>query len=175
VFLQENEFNIDMMEDDFITLRQALESMNSHKWTKVMDEEIKSMYDNKIWDIIPLPEGVKPISYKWIFKTKKDSEGNVEIYKARLVTKGFTHKECIDFTEIFSHVSMKDSFRIIMDLVAHFDLELHQMDVKIVFLNGDIDECIYMSQPPKYESDDSKQMVFKLKKSIYGLKQASHQ
>jgi Reverse transcriptase (RNA-dependent DNA polymerase) len=67
-------------------------------------------------------------------------------------------------------VSTKDSFRIIMDLVAHFDLELHQMDVKTAFLNGDIGECIYMSQPPNYESDDSKQMVYKLKKSIYGLK-----
>jgi Reverse transcriptase (RNA-dependent DNA polymerase) len=72
-------------------------------------------------------------------------------------------------------VSTKDSFRIIMALVAHFDLELHQMNVKTAFLNGDIDECIYMSQSPNYESDDSKQMVCKLKKSIYGLKQASRQ
>jgi Reverse transcriptase (RNA-dependent DNA polymerase) len=70
---------------------------------------------------------------------------------------------------------MKDSFRIIIALVAHFDLELYQMDVKTVFLNGDIDEYIYMSQPPNYESNDSKQMVYKLKKSIYGLKQASRQ
>jgi uncharacterized protein YqgQ len=82
VFLQENEFNIGMMEDDLVTLRQALESVNSHKWTKAMDEEIKSMYDNKVWDIVTLPEGVKPIGCKWIFKTKNDSEGNVERYKA---------------------------------------------------------------------------------------------
>jgi Reverse transcriptase (RNA-dependent DNA polymerase) len=72
-------------------------------------------------------------------------------------------------------VSTKDSFRIIMALVAHFDLELHQMNVKTVFLNDDIDECIYMSQPSNYESGDSKQMVCKLKKSIYRLKQASRQ
>jgi Reverse transcriptase (RNA-dependent DNA polymerase) len=97
----------------------------------------------------------------------------VKRYKVRLVTKEFIQKEGIDFTETFSHVSTKDYFRIIMALVAHFDLELHQMDVKTAFLNGDIDECIYMSQPPNYESDDSKQMVCKLKKSIYGLKQAS--
>jgi hypothetical protein len=73
VFLQENKFNIDMMENDLITLRQALENVNSHKWTKTMDEEIKSMYDNKVWDIVHLSEGVKPIGCKWIFKTKKDS------------------------------------------------------------------------------------------------------
>jgi Reverse transcriptase (RNA-dependent DNA polymerase) len=156
VFLQENEFNIGMMEDDPVTLRQALESVNSHKWTEAMDD--------KVWDIVLLPEGVKPIGCKWIFKTKKDSEGNVERYKARLVAKRFTQKEGIDLIETFSHVSTKDSFRIIMDLVAHFDLELHHMDVKIVFFNGDIDECMYMSQPPNYESDDSKQMVYKLKK-----------
>jgi uncharacterized protein YqgQ len=64
MFLQENEFNIDMMEDDLVTLRQVLESVNSHKWIKVMNEEIKSMYDNKVWDIVPLPEGVKPIGCK---------------------------------------------------------------------------------------------------------------
>jgi Reverse transcriptase (RNA-dependent DNA polymerase) len=109
-----------------------------------MDEEIKSMYDNKVWDIVPLPEGVKPIGCKWIFKTKNDSEGNVERYKARLVAKGFTQKENIDFTYIFSPMSINFFFRIIMELVAYFDLELHQMDVKITFLNGDIDECIYM-------------------------------
>jgi Reverse transcriptase (RNA-dependent DNA polymerase) len=156
VFLQENEINISMMEDDPVTLRQTLENINSHKWTKVMDEEIKSMYDNKVWDIVPLPEGVKPISYKWIFNTKNDSECNVERYKAQLVVKAFTQKEDIDFTETFSSMSTKDSFRIIMALVSHFDLELHQMNVKTTFLNGDIDEYIYILQPSNYESDDSK-------------------
>jgi Reverse transcriptase (RNA-dependent DNA polymerase) len=173
VFLQEKKFNIGMMEDDPLTLRQALESVNSHKWTKAMDEEIKSMYDNKVWDIVPLPESVKAIGCKWIFKTKKDSEGNVERYKTRLVAKRFIQKEGIDFTKTFSPMSTKDSFRIIMALVTHFDLELHQMNVKIAFLNGDIDEYIYMSQPPNYESDDSKQIFYKLKKSIYRLKQLS--
>jgi hypothetical protein len=67
-----------MMEDDLVTLRQALESVNSHKWIKAMDEEIKSMYDNKVWNIVHLPEGVKHIGCKWIFKTKNDSKGNVD-------------------------------------------------------------------------------------------------
>ena len=86
--------------------------------------------------------------------------GNVERYKARLVAKGFTQKEGNDFTETFSPVSSKDSFRTIMALVAHFDLELHQMNVKTTFLNSDIDETIYMVQPEKFVSGDPKNMVW---------------
>ncbi|KAG8503161.1 hypothetical protein CXB51_000952 [Gossypium anomalum] len=140
-----------------------------------MKDEYKSMQDNKVWELVPLPKGAKPNGCKWIFKTKRDANGNVERYKAHLVAKGYAQKECIDFTETFSPVSSKDSFRIIMALVAHFDLELHQMDVKTAFLNGDIEETIYMVQPKNFESEDSKNMVCKLTKSIYGLKQASRQ
>jgi len=122
------------------------------------------MQDNKVWELVPLLEGVKPIGCKWLFKTKRDFRGNVERYKARLVAKGFTQKEGIDFKETFSLVSSKDSFRTIMDLVAHYDLELHQMDVKTAFLNGDIDETIYMVQPKNFVSRDLKNMVCKLKK-----------
>ncbi|KZV24228.1 hypothetical protein F511_35114 [Dorcoceras hygrometricum] len=108
--------------------------------------------DNDVWDLVTLPKGAKPIGCKWIFKTKRDSKGNVERFKARLVAKGFTQKEGIDYKETFSPVSSKDSFRIIMALVAHFDLELHQMDVKTAFLNGDIDEMIYMRKPEGFVS-----------------------
>ena len=121
-----------------------MESTNAQKWIDAMNEDIKFMKDNDIWDLVPLPEGAKPIGCKWIFKTKRDSKGDVERYKARLVAKGFTQKECINYTETFSLILSKDSFRTIMASVAHFDLELHQMNVKTVFLNGDIDETIYM-------------------------------
>ncbi|KAG8483393.1 hypothetical protein CXB51_023135 [Gossypium anomalum] len=119
------------------------------------------MQDNKVWELVPLHKGAKPIGCKWIFKTKRYTNGNVERYKARLVAKGYTQKECIDFTKTFSPVSSKDSFKIIMTLVAHFDLELHQMDVKIEFLNGDIEETIYMVQQKNFESEDSKNMEFR--------------
>ena len=175
VFLQEHEDGIGMMEDDPINFRQAMESSNSQKWIDAMNDEIKSMKDNNVWDLVPLPEGAKPIGCKWIFKTKRDSKGNVDRYKARFVAKGFTQKEGIDYKETFSPVSSKDSLRIIVALAAHFDLELHQMDVKTAFLNGDIDETIYMVQPENFVSGDPKNMVCKLKKSIYGLKQASRQ
>ena len=163
------------MEDDPINFRQAMESSKSQKWIDAMNEEIKSMKDNDVWALVPFPKGTKSISYKWIFKTKRDSKGDVERYKARLVAKGFTQKEGIDYKETFSPVSSKDSFRIIMALVAHFNLELHQMDVKTAFLNGNIDETIYMVQPENFVSGDPKNMVCKLRKSIYGLKQASRQ
>ena len=175
VFLQEHEVHEGLAEDDPINLSQALQSSNSHKWIDAMKDEMKSMGDNDVWDLVELPKSAKPIGCKWIFKTKRDSKGNVERYKARLVAKGFTQKEGIDYKETFSPVSTKDSFRTIMALVAHFDLELHQMDVKTAFLNGDIDETIYMVQPENFVSGDPKTMVCKLKKSIYGLKQASRQ
>ncbi|KAK7276201.1 hypothetical protein RIF29_17337 [Crotalaria pallida] len=175
VFLQEHEDGIGMMEEDPINFLQAMQSSNSQKWVDAMNEEIKSMKDNDVWDLVPLPEGEKPIGNKWIYKTKRDSKGNVERFKAPLVGKGYTQKKGIDYKETFSPVSSKDSFRIIMALVAHFDLELHQMDVKTAFLNGDIDETIYMVQPENFVIGDAKKMVCKLKKSIYGLKQASRQ
>ena len=125
VFLQEHELDIGPVEDDPINFRQALESSKSQEWIDAMNEEIKFMKDNDVWDLVPLLEGVKPIGCKWIFKTKRDSKGDVERYKARLVAKGYTKKEGIDYKETFSPVSSKDSFRTIMALVAHFDLELH--------------------------------------------------
>ena len=163
------------MEDDPINFRQALESSKSQEWIDAMNEEIKSMKDNYVWDLVPLPEGVKPIGFKWIFKTKRDSKGDAERYKVRLVAKGYTQKEDIDYKETLSMVSSKDSFRTIIALVVHFNLELHHMDVKTAFLNGDIDETIYMVRPESFVSRDTKMMVCKLKKFIYGLKQASHQ
>jgi hypothetical protein len=103
-----------------------------------MEDELESMIMNKVWDLEVIPRGAKIVGYKWVHKTKHDSKGNAERYKARLVAKGFTQREGIDYQETFSPVSMKDSFQFIMALVVHFDLELHQMDVKTTFLNGEL-------------------------------------
>jgi hypothetical protein len=91
------------------------------------------------------------------------------------VAKGFTQRERIDYNEAFSPVSCKDSFRIIMALVAHYNLKLHQMDVKMTFLNGDLEESVYMAQPKGFVMKGKDRMGCRLKKSIYGLKQASTQ
>ena len=105
------------------------------------------------------------MSCKWVYKTKCDFKGNVEGYKARLVAKGFTQREGIGYNEIFSPISCKDSFRIILALVAHFDLELHQMDVKTTFLNGDLYESVYMAQPKGFVMEGKEHMGCRLKKS----------
>ena len=90
-----------------------------------MKDEMNSMANNQVWDLVELPKGGKVISCKWVFKTRRDFTGNIEIYKARLVAKGFTQQEGIDYHDTLSLVSNKDSFQIIMALVAHFDMELH--------------------------------------------------
>ena len=90
-----------------------------------MNEEMQSMSVNGVWELVELPENYKAIGCKWVFKTKKDSNGNIERFKVRLVTKDFMQNEVVDFKETFSPISTKDSFRIIMTLIAHFDLELH--------------------------------------------------
>ncbi|RVX18946.1 Retrovirus-related Pol polyprotein from transposon TNT 1-94 [Vitis vinifera] len=174
VYLQESDFDIGIRKDP-VSFSQAMESDDSSKWMEAMNEELKSMAHNGVWDLIELPNSCKPVGCKWVFKTKRDAKGNIERFKARLVAKGFTQKEGIDYKDTFSPVSKKDSLRIIMALVAHFDLELHQMDVKTAFLNGNLDEDIYMEQPEGFAKKGNEHLVCKLKKSIYGLKQASRQ
>ena len=140
-----------------------------------MDDQMTFMAHNDVWELVEQPKRIKIISCKWVFKTKKDSKGNIERYNARLVAKGFIQKEGVDYNEMFFPISSKDTFRIIMALVAHFDLEFHQMDVKITFLNGHLHKEVYMQQPKGFKESGKEHLVCMLKKSIYGLKQASQQ
>ena len=159
--------------NDPLTFSAAMNCGHADWWYNAMKDELISMDQNKVWDLVELPEGIKPVGCKWVYKTKLDANGEIERHKARLVAKGFTQKEGIDYKETFSPVSKKDSFRIIMALVAYLDLELHQMDVKTTFLNGDLNEDVYMDQPEGFSQKGKEHMVCKLNKSIYGLKQAS--
>ena len=152
-----------------------MHSEYASEWFSAMQEEMKSMSTNKVWDLVEILQGAKTVGCKWVYKTKYDSKGNIERFKARLVAKGFTQREGIDYNETFSPVSSKDSFRIIMALVAHFNLELHQIDVKTAFLNSDLHENVYMAQPEGFAVQDKEHLGCRLKKSIYGLKQASRQ
>ena len=124
-----------------------MSSKKSNSWYSAMKEEMNSLTSNRIWDLVELSDGVKAIGCKCVFKTKKGSLGNNERHKARLIAKGFTQRVGIDYMETFSLVSKKDSLRIIMALVAHFYFDLHQIDVKTTFLNGNLEEEVYMKQP----------------------------
>jgi hypothetical protein len=158
-----------------LLIKEAMMSENSKKWLEAMEDELSSMSSNGVWDLVEIPDGAKRVGCKWVYKTKYDSKGKIERFKARLVAKCFTQRKGIDYTETFSPVSKKDSFQIVMVLVAHYDLELHQMDVKTAFLNGGLQENVYMAQPEGFVMEDKEHMRCKLKKSIYGLKQASRQ
>ena len=131
------------------------------------------MYDNQVWTLIDLPDGVKTIGCKWVFKKKTDMDGKVHTYKARLVAKGFKQTHGIDYDETFSPVVMLKSVRILLAIAAYYDYEIWQMDVKTAFLNGNLIEDVYMTQPEGFVNPGNSHKVCKLQRSIYGLKQAS--
>ena len=138
-----------------------------------MESEIDSMYVNQVWSLVDAPEGVNPIGCKWVYKKKIGADGQVETYKARLVAKGFRQKQGIDYEETFSPVAMLKSIRIMLAIAAYHDYEIWQMDVKTAFLNGFLEEEVYMSQPEGFISKNKPNQACMLKRSIYGLKQAS--
>jgi len=169
VYLQEPNYNIGA-ENDPETFSLAMSSTELNLWYNAMKDEMDFMASNRVWDLVEFPNGVNAIACRWVFKTKKDSQGNIGRHKAKLVAKWFTQRGGIDYKETFSLVSKKYSLWVIMTLVSHFDLELHQMDVKKLFLNGDLDEEFYMKQLEGFISSDCEHLVYKLNKSIYGLK-----
>jgi hypothetical protein len=159
--------------DEPETYAKAIMDLDSEKWQSAMRSEIDSMGDNLVWNLVDPPDGVKAMECKWIYKKKKDMDANVHIYKARLVTKGFRQVQGVDYDETFSLVAMLKSIRIILAIAAYFDYEIWQMDVKIAFLNGNLDEDVYMIQPKGFVDPTNAEKVCKLQKSIYGLNQAS--
>jgi len=127
---------------------------------------------NNTWTLIPLPIGRKPVSCKWVFKIKQGTNGEVERYKARLVARGFTQTYGVDYNETFAPVTKFTSIRCILALAALEDMEIHQMDVKTTFLNGKLEEEIYMEQLQGFVHQGGEHLVCKLHKSLYGLKQS---
>ena len=155
------------------TYEEAMKDINAHHWVKPMKSELNSMYSNQVWDLVKAPNDIKPIGCKWVYKRKRGIEGKVETFKARLVAKGYKQKKGIDYEETFSPVAMLKSIKILLSIVAHYDYEIWQMDVKTTFLNGNLEEEIYMMQLEGFIAKNQEHMTCKLKRSIYGLKQAS--
>lgn len=154
-----------------INYKKALESSDSIKWKEAMDDEFNSLMENQTWTLVDLPKNRRVIDNKWVYKIKEKPSGEIERYKARLVVRGFTQEYGVDYYETFSPVVRYTSVRTIMAVAANEDLNMAQFDVTTAFLYGDLAEEIYMKQPIGYEDGTSK--VCLLKKSLYGLKQAS--
>ncbi|KAL0560707.1 hypothetical protein IC582_001118 [Cucumis melo] len=159
--------------EDPLSYKSAMNDVDKDQWVKAMDLEMESMYFNSVWELVDLPKGVKPIGCKWIYKRKRDSAGKVQTLKARLVEKGYTQRERVDYEETFSPVAMLKSIRILLSIATFYDYEIWKMDVKTAFLNGNLEESIFMSQPEGFITQGQEQKVCKLYRSIYGLKQAS--
>ena len=122
------------------------------------------------WDVVDLPKGKISMGCKWVFTVKYNSDRTMERYKSRLVAKGFTQILGVDYTEIFDPVAKLNSVSVLLSLAANLDWPLHQMDVKNSFLNGDLDEEVFMELPHGFELTRDRKKVCKLKKSPYGLK-----
>ncbi|KAJ9556794.1 LOW QUALITY PROTEIN: hypothetical protein OSB04_011408 [Centaurea solstitialis] len=157
------------------TYREAVTSSEGPQWKEAIKSEIDSILQNHTWELVDLPPGCKPLGYRWMFKKKMKADGPIDKYKARLVIKGYRQKEGLDCVDTYSPVTRITSIRLVLAIAAIRNLQIHQMDVKTAFLNGELDEEIYMEQPEGFVAKGKENKVCKLVKSLYGLKQAPKQ
>ena len=162
-------------DEDATTYKQIMKSEDKSKWQEAMDAEMKSIMQHETWELVELPKNKKAIGCRWLFKVKKNADGTVNKYKARLCAKGFTQRLGVDFTETFAPVAKMTSIRTMLAIAAEKDLEIQQFDIDTAFLYGKINEELYMDQPDGYVNEDKPKYVCKLKKSLYGTKQAARQ
>jgi len=144
----------------------------SAKWRDAMDSEIAAIRKNNTWEITDLPHGAKTVGVKWVYKTKLNERGEVHKYKARLVAKGYTQQYGVDYIEVFAPVARMDTIRLILALAAQKGWSLFQLDVKSAFLHGELNEEVYIEQPPGYVIKGAEKKVCRLRRALYGLKQA---
>jgi hypothetical protein len=169
-----DDFIVYLMDDVPKTLSQAYASPDAEYWKDVVHSEMGSIMSNGIWEITDCPNGCKPIGYKWIFKKKLRLDGTIEKYKARLVAKRFTQKGD-DFFDTYSLVARITTIRVLLALATSHGLHIHQMDVKMTFLYGELDKEIYIEQPNGYKIPGQENKVCRSIKSLYGLIQAPKQ
>ncbi|KAK1648280.1 hypothetical protein QYE76_066085 [Lolium multiflorum] len=170
-----HDFIVYLVDDTPTSISEAYASLDADYWKEAVRSEMDSILANGTWEITDRPYGCKPVGCKWVFKKKLRPDGTIEKYKARLVAKGYTQKEGEDFFDTYSHVARLTTIRVLLSLAASHGLLVHQMDVKTAFLNGELEEEIYMEQPDGFVVDGQEGKVCKLLKSLYGLKQAPKQ
>ncbi len=159
---------------DPLSLAEAKRRPDWESWQKAIQEEIHSLVEARTWEVVEKLEGINVVGSKWVFCLKKDALGRIAQYKARLVAQGFSQVEGIDYFDTYAPVAKLASIRTILALAARLDLEIHQIDIKSAYLNGELNdnEKIYMRQPPGFPLPNATGKVLRLRKMIYGLKQS---
>ena len=163
-----DDFVIYLVDDTPKTIAEAYSSPDADYWKEAVRSEIDSIMSNGTWEVVERPYGCKPVGCKWVLKKKLRADGTIDKYKARLVAKGYTQKEGEDFFDTYSPVARLTTIRVLLSLAASHGLLVHQMDVKTAFLNGELEEEIYMDQPEGFVVKGQERMVCKLVKSLYG-------
>jgi hypothetical protein len=148
------------------------EAAGRQVWRDAMMEEYNSIMKNDVWEIVPRPEGKSVVTSRWLYKLKYVADGSIETYKARFVARGFSQVEGVDYDETFAPVARYTLIRSMISIAVEMGWKIHRMDVKIAFLNGLIQEEVYIEQPLGFEVHGRESHVCKLKKALYGLKQA---
>ncbi|CAI7885214.1 unnamed protein product [Closterium sp. NIES-53] len=144
------------------TFKEALESSDAEEWKKAMESKLKSIEENDTWELVELPEGRKAITSKWLFKIKSDADGKIDCYKFRLVAKGYQQKEKVDFKQLFAPTVKPTTLRTLLAGAAIKGWVVKQMDVTTAFLNGILEENIFMAQPEGFDDDLLKEVTLKL-------------
>jgi hypothetical protein len=161
------DFMCDLLEKEPTCFEEAIQKK---EWADAMTKEYQSIIKNDVWEIVPKSKSKDVVSFKWLFKIKHAADGSIEKYKEIFVALGFFQKEGIDYEETFALVTRYTSIRTIISLETKMKWKLHQMDVKTTFLNGVIEEEVYIEKPQGFEVEYMKTHVCKLKKALYGLK-----
>jgi hypothetical protein len=136
-----------------------------------MHEELENIERNQVWELADPPPGFKPIGTKWVWKNKEGGNGEVVRNKPRFLAQGYSQKEGIDYEESFSPIAQLEAIRILLAFSMAKGFKLYQMDVKSAFLNGGLEEEVYVKQPPGFESEKYPHRMYKLRKALYRLKQ----
>lgn len=140
------------------------------EWRVAMEEEYESILKNKTWDLVELPKGKQPISCKWLYKPKFKTDGSIDKNKARLVARGYSQKEGIDYEETFAPIAKLNTIITLISLATKHHWMIHELDVKSTFLNRELKEEVYLIKLEGFVKQGEEHLVCRLKKALYGLK-----
>ncbi|GKB46399.1 putative ribonuclease H-like domain-containing protein, partial [Tanacetum coccineum] len=152
--------------------KKISDALQDDSWVQAMQEELLQFKLQQVWVLVDLPQGMKVIGTKWVYRNKRDERGVVVRNKARLVAQGYTQEEGIDYDEVFAPVARMEAIRLFLAFASFMRFIVYQMDIKSVFLYGTIDEEVYVSQPPGFVDPGHPKKVYKVVKALYGLHQA---